>query len=263
VSQTRAKISPIDYAGKYNMDRKNDNIGSKWDFRLPLLIAGGAIGLYALTRNQRGKAAMSAVGFYAARQMGKIREARKQEVVNTFAINCTPESAYRYWRDFANLPRFMRHLDSVRILDGNRTEWTALGPLEMKIRWTAELTEDRQNERIAWRSLPGSQVETNGSVEFRPGANGRGTLVTARVEFVPPAGSVGRALAAIVGKDPQFTVREDLRRFKSLIEAGEVPTTTGQPHGPRGVHGHTHQFLLREKQNSVDPQVSQPIGRIA
>jgi len=259
VSQTRAKISPIDYAGKYNMDR-NNNIGSKWDFRLPLLIAGGAIGLYALARNQRGKAAMSAAGFYAVRQMGKIREARKHEVVSTFAINCTPESAYQYWRDFANLPRFMRHLDSVRILDGNRTEWTALGPLEMKIRWIAELTEDRQNERIAWRSLPGSQVETNGSVEFRPGANGRGTLVTARVEFVPPGGSVGRAFAAVAGKDPQFTVREDLRRFKALIEAGEVPTTTGQPHGPRGVHGHTHQLLLREERN---PQLGQPIGRIA
>jgi len=263
VCQTRANISPIDDRKKYNTERYNEDTGSRWDLRLPLLIAGGAIGLYALTRNQRGKSAVSAAGLYAARQMGRIREARKQEVVNTFAINCTPETAYRYWRDFANLPRFMRHLDSVRVLDGNRTEWTALGPLDMKIRWTAELTEDRQNERIAWRSLPGSQVETNGSVEFRPGSNGRGTLVTARVEFVPPAGSVGRAFAAIVGKDPQFTVREDLRRFKALIEAGEVPTTVGQPHGPRGVHGHTHQVLLREKQNSVVSQVGQPIGRIA
>jgi len=228
-----------------------------------LLIAGGAIGLYALLRRPSGKSAVSAAGFYAARKIGKLRGTQKQEAVTTFAINCTPETAYGYRRDFANLPRFMRHIESVRVLDGNRTEWTALGPLEMKVRWTAELAEDKPNERIAWRSLPGSQVETNGSVEFRPGTNGRGTLVTARVEFTPPAGSLGRAFAALSGKDPQFTVREDVRRFKALIEAGEVPTTVGQPHGNRGMHGHTHQVLLREKQNSASPQVGQPIGRIA
>jgi len=263
VSQIRRKISPIDDSEKYDVRSSRTGIENRRDFRLPLLIAGGALGLYALTRQQKGKAAMSAAGFYAARQMGKLKGIRTQEAITTFAINCTPETAYRYWRDFANLPRFMRHIESVRVLDGNKSEWTALGPLEMKVRWTAEMTEDQQNERIAWRSLPGSQVETSGSVEFRPGSNGRGTLVTARVGFVPPAGRVGRALAALVGKDPQFTVREDLRRFKALIEAGEVPTTVGQPHGPRGVHGHAHQVLLREKQNSAPPQVGQPIGRTA
>jgi uncharacterized membrane protein len=263
VSKTRTKISPIDNSEEYDLRKGQSGNENRRDFRLPLLIAGSVIGLYAWARRPSGRAAMSTAGFYAAKQMGKLRGTRKQEAVTTFAINCTPETAYRYWRDFANLPRFMRHIDSVRVFDGNKSEWTALGPLEMKVRWTAELTEDKQNERIAWRSLPGSQVETNGSVEFRPGANGRGTLVTARVEFAPPAGSVGRAFAAIVGKDPEFTVREDLRRFKALIEAGEVPTTIGQSHGPRGVHGHAHQVLLREKQNSASPQVGQPLGRTA
>ena len=106
---------------------------------MPLLIAGSAIGLYALIRQPKGKAAMSAAGVFAANQMGKLKGTRKHEVSTTFAINCSPETAYRYWRDFANLPRFMRHIDSVRVLDGNRSEWTALGPLEMKIRWTAEV----------------------------------------------------------------------------------------------------------------------------
>jgi hypothetical protein len=88
-------------------------------------------------------------------------------------------------------------------------------------------------------------------------------LVIARVEFIPPAGSAGRSFAALVGKDPQFTVREDVRRFKALVEAGEVPTTVGQSNGPRGLHGHSHQVLLREKQNSASPQVGQPLGRTA
>ncbi len=263
MSQTHTKLSPSEATERYDGSRSQYKNGSRRDFRLPLLIAGSAIGLYALIRQPKGKAAMSAAGVFAANQMGKLKGTRKHEVSTTFAINCSPETAYRYWRDFANLPRFMRHIDSVRVLDGNRSEWTALGPLEMKIRWTAEVVEDKQNERISWRSLPGSQVETNGSVEFRPGANGRGTLVTARVEFLPPAGSVGRRFAALVGKDPKFTVREDVRRFKALIETGEVPTTVGQSAGPRGLHGHSHQVLLREKQNSASPQASQPLDRIA
>jgi uncharacterized membrane protein len=262
VSQMNRKVSPIDDSEKYNV-RSGAGNGNGRDFRLPLLFAGSALALFALARNRKGRAAMSTAGIYAARQVGKLRGTQKQEAVTTFAINCTPETAYRYWRNFANLPRFMRHIESVRVLEGNRSEWTALGPLEMKIRWTAEMTEDKQNERIAWRSLAGSQVETNGSVEFRPGANGRGTLVTVRVEFMPPGGSVGRAFAALVGKDPEFAIREDVRRFKALIEAGEVPTTTGQSHGPRGVHGHAHQVLLREKQNSADPQIGRAIGRTA
>jgi len=263
VNQTHTKFSRSENPDQFDERRREARNRSGRDFRLPLLIAGGAIGLFALARQPKGKAAISAAGFYAAKQAGKLKGIKKHEAVASFAINCTPETAYRYWRDLANLPRFMRHIESVRVLDDKRSEWTALGPLELKVRWVAELTEDEQNERLAWRSIPASQVETSGSVEFRPGTNGRGTLVTARIEFVPPAGSIGRAFAKLVGKDPQFTVREDLRRFKALIEAGEVPTTLGQSSGPRGVHGHTHQVLLREKQNSAQPQAAQPLGRIA
>jgi uncharacterized membrane protein len=180
----------------------------------------------------------------------------------SFAINCSPEQAYRYWRNFENLPRFMRHIESVRVTGDNRTEWIGLGPMDKEIRWTAETTVDRPNERIAWRSLPGSDVENSGSVEFRSRSGGRGTDVTVKMNYVPLAGPLGRAVAMVFGKDPEFTVREDLRHFKSLIETGEVATILGQTHGPRGLHGRVEQALFREKQH-VAPQGQPAMRRTA
>lgn len=178
----------------------------------------------------------------------------------SFAINCSPDKAYRFWRNLEDLPRFMRHVQTVKQVDDNHFEWTVLGPMEARVHWTAEIVEDRENEKIAWRSLPGSEIANSGSIEFSPMLGGRGTYVRATIEYLQPAGKLGRALLSMMGKDPQFTAREDLRRFKSLLESGEVPTTLGQPHGPRGLHGHGLQVLLREKQNlpstPLHPQVS-------
>jgi len=86
---------------------------------------------------------------------------------------------------------------------------------------------------IAWRSLPGSEIDVEGSVEFRPAPGNRGTLVTASVRYLPPAGKLGNIVAKLFGKDPNFLMRQDLRRFKALVETGEIPTTIGQTHGPR------------------------------
>ena len=233
--------------------------------RWTLMAAGGALGWFALTRRSKTSTAVAAVGLVALTEAGvwshqqnngtSARDrARHHKAHASFAINCSAETAYNFWRDLENLPRFMQYLHSVKSTDGNRSEWTAIGPLNTKFRWSAQITEDRPNERIAWRSVEGSDIQTHGSVEFRPNPNGHGAIVRAKISYAPPAGSLGKTFAAILGKDPAFTVREDLRRFKALIETGEMPTTAGQPHGPRGVSGYAKAALLREHDNMPEAQ---------
>jgi uncharacterized membrane protein len=157
----------------------------------------------------------------------------------------------------------MSHLESVRVLDDQRSEWVARGPMDREIRWNAEITEDRNGERIAWRSLPGSEIKNSGFVEFRADPQGRGTFVTAQVQYDAPGGPLATGLAAVFGKHPEFMLREDLRRFKALVETGETPTTAGQTHGPRGIHGHTEQVLFRETTNHPRPQAAPDLPRSA
>src|SRR5690606_24379592 len=122
-----------------------------------------------------------------------------------------------------NLPRFMRHLHSVAVLDDKRSRWRARAPAGMKVSWDAEIVEDVPNERIAWRSRPGSRVPHHGSVEFVPAAVGRGTGVRAHLASEPPAGRPGWLLAKLCGEEPDWQVRDDVRRFRQRREAGEIP----------------------------------------
>lgn len=220
-----------------------------------LVIGATALIAYGLTRRSKTGTALAAAGgllAYKASQSSST-EAETQAV---FLVNASPEQAYKLWRNFTGLPRFMAHLTSVRELDSRRSEWVALGPGQREIRWNAEITEDTTNQRIAWRSLPGSEVHTSGTVSFRPDPQGRGTFVTVNVQYGVPGGPLTSGLAMLFGKHPEFVVREDVRRFKQLLETGEVPTTLGQTHGPRGVHGQTEQVLFREKTNLPTPQVA-------
>jgi uncharacterized membrane protein len=140
---------------------------------------------------------------------------------------------YRFWRDFENLPRFMTHLEDVDTTTGGKSHWVAKGPLGMKVEWDAEIVTDKPNEVIAWRSLDGSDVDTAGSVHFRELPGGRGTEVRVELKYDPPAGKLGTAAAKLFGTSPEAQIRADLRRFKQILEAGEVPSTAGQPHGRR------------------------------
>ena len=206
---------------------------SSWPY---FIAAGAAAGVWAVQR--------------AARQPGQ----RSYEARASFAVNCTAERAYRLWRNFEDTAQFLRHVESVRVIDDTHSEWVAVGPLGKRIHWTSEIVEDRANERIAWQSLPGSEIVTRGEVEFRPRVAGRGIIVSARMDYQPPAGSASKALAMILGRHPEFTVREDLRRFKAIIEAGEVPTIAGQTHGPRGISGQMKRSVMRETSNISPPQ---------
>ena len=152
-------------------------------------------------------------------------------VEDAITVNRRREELYAFWRRLDQLPKFMRHLVSVEAIDGSRTHWVARAPAGRTVEWDAEIINEIPNELIAWRTLEGSDVVSAGSVRFRNAPNGRGTEIRARLQYSPPAGKLGAAVAYLLGHEPSQTIREDLRRFKQLMEAGEVPTIEGQPRG--------------------------------
>jgi uncharacterized membrane protein len=141
------------------------------------------------------------------------------------------DELFAFWRNFENLPRFMPHLVSVRNIDDRRSHWVARAPAGRTVEWDAEVNNEVQNELIGWRTLDRADVISAGSVHFTSAGPDRGTRVYVHMQYQPPAGRIGAALAWMLGHEPNQTVVEDLRRFKQLLETGEVPTTKGQPRG--------------------------------
>ena len=152
-------------------------------------------------------------------------------VEESMTVNRTPWDLYQFWRNFENLQRFMKHVQSVKVLDERRSHWVINAPAGQTVEWDAEIINDEPNALIAWRSLGNANVDNAGSVRFVPGPEGRGTEVRVVIDYIPPAGVVGKWVASLFGKNPASQIREDLRRFKRVMETGEVPTTEGQPTG--------------------------------
>jgi uncharacterized membrane protein len=138
-------------------------------------------------------------------------------------IQASRDEAYSYWRDFANLPRFMRHLEDVRVIDDRRSHWRAKAPAGSRVEWDAEITEDRPGEAIAWRSVGASQIANSGRVRFVDAPGDRGTEVHVELEYAPPFGSIGVVFAKLLGEEPAQQAADDLRHFKQIVETGRVP----------------------------------------
>jgi uncharacterized membrane protein len=151
-------------------------------------------------------------------------------VQKSVTINKSQAELYSFWRNFENLPQFMNHLESVQVLDDQRSRWKAKAPLGTTVEWEAILSSDVPNERIGWASIEGSEVPNSGVVEFRPTAN-RGTEVRVTLTYEPPAGTIGSWIAWAFGEEPNQQVWEDLRRFKALMEAGSIMRVDGQTSG--------------------------------
>jgi uncharacterized membrane protein len=151
-----------------------------------------------------------------------LRGSRGLNVLESVTINRPIAELYRFWRNLENLPQFMRHLESVEKVTDTISHWRAEGPAGMSVEWDAEIYNEVPNQLIAWRSLEGSDVVSAGSVNFD--AAGRGTRVTVHLQYSPPGGKVGAAVAKLFGRDAETEIREDLRRFKQVVEAGEVPS---------------------------------------
>lgn len=191
---------------------------------LPIIFGGG----YLLFRGISGKDYVyEALGINRAGPNGQ----EGIEVERTMTVNRPRPEVYAFWRDFELLPSFMKHLESVKVIEDGRSHWLARGPFGMQVEWVAETVEDNPNERIAWHSLPGSDVENSGIVQFKDAPGGRGTEVRVRLTYHPPAGSASAAVAKLFGEEPSRQVLDDLRRFKQMIETGETATIDGQTSG--------------------------------
>jgi uncharacterized membrane protein len=148
----------------------------------------------------------------------------------SITVNKAPDEVYRRWRDLESLPTFMAHLRSVRVDSARYSHWVAEAPVGT-VQWDAEIVEDRPGEQLSWRSVDGADVDNHGAVRFRAAPGGRGTEVHADLSYRPPGGRAGRAFAALLGEEPDQQLRDDLRRFKQILEVGEIVRSEGSPSG--------------------------------
>ena len=207
-------------------------------------VAGDALDLALLGRtlanaeNDRGRTifatanvlAVAAVDVMTARQLSRQPRTVASDhmdagIIRTkrsITVNRPVEEVYAFWRNFENLPQFMRHLESVTVLDDRRSHWKALGPAGTSVEWDAVTTEDRENERIAWRSVEGADVYNAGTVRFMPAPGGRGTEVRVTLEYDPPFGKLGSKVAMLWREEPGQQVQDSLRQLKQVLELGEV-----------------------------------------
>jgi len=144
-------------------------------------------------------------------------------VERSVTINRSPEDLYHFWRNFENLPRFMNHLESVRNLDEKHSHWITKAPLGNHVEWDAEITDEKENQFIAWRSLAGADVPNSGSVQFQNLEYEPGTEVKVTLDYDPPGGMAGAVVATLFGESPDQQLYEDLWRLKQEIELGRTP----------------------------------------
>ena len=209
--------------------------------RWGLMIGGGALLLYGLTRRSLGGIAMALLGgdliyHSVVRNDGHLHEVFGIEtpkdrvpamtiphghgfkIERSVTIDRSPEELYQFWHNFENLPRFMDHLESVQVIDNRRSHWVAKAPAGLMVEWDAEIINDIPNELIAWRSDENADVPNAGSVHFDRSARGHGTKVSVILKYDPPAGPLGAAIAKLFGEAPSQTVRADLYRLKQIME---------------------------------------------
>jgi len=132
---------------------------------------------------------------------------------------------FAFWRNFENLPRFMEHLVSVRVDSSTRSHWTAKAPAGQTVEWDAEIVNEVPDEIIAWKSVGEPDIRNAGAVNFSDAPAGRGTIVRVTVDYEPPAGKLGAMLSHFFSEEPDRQIREDLRKFKQLMETGEITTS--------------------------------------
>jgi uncharacterized membrane protein len=207
-------------------------------------IVGGALSAYGLSRRSWPGLILAAIGgalvsrgalghclLYRALGVSttdlgrrKVHTDRAVKVEQSIIVNRPADELYRYWRDFGNLPRFMKHVESVEVKDDRHSHWIVKAPLGMKVEWDAEIISEIPNELIGWRSEGNGDVDNAGSVRFQSVPDGQGTEVRVMLQYDPPAGLVGVAMAKILGEEPAAQVEEDLQRFKQVMETAEIST---------------------------------------
>lgn len=243
---TTIKHSLQDRSGQeeYRMNKINIGTNERWIS----LLGGGALVLHGVSRRSFIGLGLAAAGGYlvyrglsghsaAYKAMGVNMAApglgRGVHIEKSLTINKPVAEVYRFWRNFENLPLFMRHLETVRAVSDSQSHWVAAGPMGVKLEWDAQIIEEQENERISWRSLPGADVDNWGTVRFKEAPGGRGTELQIKLDYNPPGSVPGVAFAKLFNRVAAQQIKEDVRRLKEFMETGEIATTQGQPHGPR------------------------------
>ena len=203
---------------------------------MDLALLGRALNANGVKRDRVTAATAAVIGVTAVDLVTGVRLARNGKngqhaeeqplgdlkVSKAITVNRSPDEVYAFWRDFGNLPRFMDNVESVTATGEGRSHWKVKAPLGGTVEWDAEIVEDRPGEIISWRSLENADVKNAGTVRFEPAPGGRGTEIHVELEYSPPGGPVGAAIAWLFGEEPSQQTREDLRRFKQVMETGEV-----------------------------------------
>jgi uncharacterized membrane protein len=231
-------------------------------------VAGDVMDLALLSaawRNKRADAGRLAgaigavVGIMAADLTASLRFTRDPDVrmeeatvplKASITVAAPREEVYAFWHDFHNLPRFMGHLQSVEPLGNGRYRWKASAPVGT-VEWDADVVQDRPGELIAWRSAPGSELETSGTVGFADAPGDRGTEIHVNMSYSAPAGKIGALVAKLLGEEPRQQVKDDLRRFKQVIETGDIVRSDGTPEGQ-----HARRLMKQRPAHPLEPAAS-------
>jgi uncharacterized membrane protein len=151
----------------------------------------------------------------------------------TVTINRPRAEVFAFWREFANFPQFMDTIVSVTVVDERTSHWVVAAPGDRTVEWDSLITEEVPGELIVWESAPDADIKNTGRIEFRDGPPGRGTEVSATIVYDPPGGDLGKLIAKLFQKEPKVQARQDLRRFKQLLETGEVSRSDAPDAAPR------------------------------
>jgi len=197
-------------------------------FSIPrLLIAAAGAALV-----ERGASGYCPVNNMIKRNTSQAAKPESTEITKSLTINRPKAEVYAFWRNFENLPKFMQHLSEVKQIDSGRSHWVAPIPGGIgKIEWDAEIIEEVENEKIVWRSVSNASVDNSGEILFKDAPAGQGTEIYVIIKYLPPAGAIGGTIAKVFNPAFKQMVKEDLRRFKRLIETGEIPVSESRPSG--------------------------------
>jgi uncharacterized membrane protein len=211
-----------------------------------LMLAAGAGAYLSARREKRDRSPDDAPGVTARRSFGAY-----DVIGRTVTIARPREELFAFWRDFANLSTFMENIVSVRPTgDDGRAVWTILAPAGRTVEVETEIVREEAGELIAWRSVPGSQIDTEGRVTFVDAPGERGTRVGVRVAYKPPAGELGRVVAKLFMREPEIQARHDLKRFKMLMEAGEIATSARRKDQTRAAKQADAQNNSKQEENA-------------
>ena len=239
------------------------------------VVSGGVLALVGLTRRSAGGTALALGGGYlvyrglsgdcllyrglglsTAKRGYAVSQRQGLGVEESVIVSARADDLYAFWRNLENLPRFMRHLQSVEDIGGGRSHWVTEGPAGTNVEWDAEIVGDVPGELVSWRSLPGATVPNAGAVRFRAMPGGQSTVVEVSLRYNPPGGALGAAFARLLGEAPQQQIADDLNRLKRMMETGAIPDAelrvTGLEKGQPRVKSGTFEEdeMAAQRQNS-------------